>query len=89
MATEPRPLFRASETARLCIASQAPGKRAYESRLTFNDAKGDRLRAWMGLTRDEFYDTSRVAPAGPSWFWLVCAGRNVSLRFWVTGPPAR
>ena len=61
MPTEPRPLFRASETARLCIASQAPGKRAHESGLTFNDASGDRLRAWVGLSRDEFYDVSRVA----------------------------
>jgi uracil-DNA glycosylase len=61
MVTEPRPLFRASGTARVCVASQAPGKRAFESGLTFNDASGDRLRLWMGLTRDEFYDTSRVA----------------------------
>jgi uracil-DNA glycosylase len=45
----------------LCIASQAPGKRAHGAGLTFNDASGDRLRAWMGMTRDEFYDVSRVA----------------------------
>jgi len=61
MLAEPRPLFRASGTARLCIASQAPGKRAHGTGLTFNDASGDRLRAWMGMTRDEFYDVSRVA----------------------------
>jgi uracil-DNA glycosylase len=58
---EPRPLFRISETARICIASQAPGIRAHNSGLPFDDPSGERLRAWMGVTRDEFYDETRVA----------------------------
>lgn len=58
---EPRPLFRVSESARICIASQAPGIRAHTSGLPFDDPSGDRLRVWMGVTRDEFYDESRVA----------------------------
>jgi uracil-DNA glycosylase len=58
---EPRPLFRVSESARICIASQAPGIRAHVTGLPFNDPSGDRLRTWMGVTRDEFYDEARVA----------------------------
>jgi uracil-DNA glycosylase len=61
MLPQPRPLFQASVSARLCIAGQAPGTRACASMQAFNDASGDRLRAWMGMTRDEFYDAGRVA----------------------------
>lgn len=57
----PRPILRISATARLLIASQAPGTRAHESGRPFDDASGRRLRAWMGVTDDEFYDESRVA----------------------------
>lgn len=58
---EPRPVFRVSGTARLAIVSQAPGTRVHASGVPFTDASGDRLRAWMGVTPDEFYDTARVA----------------------------
>jgi uracil-DNA glycosylase len=57
----PNPIFRISPTARLCIASQAAGTRAHASSTPFDDASGDRLRAWLGVTRAEFYDASRVA----------------------------
>ena len=57
----PRPVFRVSETARLLIVSQAPGTKVHASGIPFNDASGDRLRAWLGVTRDEFYDDRRVA----------------------------
>lgn len=57
----PRPIFRAATTARLLIISQAPGTKAHETGMTFNDASGDRLRGWLAMTRDEFYDYSRVA----------------------------
>jgi uracil-DNA glycosylase len=57
---EPRPLFQVSEGARICIASQAPGIRAHDTGLPFNDPSGDRLRAWMDVTRSEFYDEARV-----------------------------
>jgi uracil-DNA glycosylase len=59
----PNPIFRFSATARLCIASQAAGTRAHASSVPFDDASGDRLRLWLGLTRDEFYDARRVAIA--------------------------
>jgi uracil-DNA glycosylase len=57
----PRPILSASPTARLLITSQAPGRRAHEAGRTFADASGDRLRAWLGLPPDLFYDSSRVA----------------------------
>ena len=54
-------MFRASPTARLLIASQAPGTKVHETGLSFNDPSGDRLRAWLQMDRDTFYDESRVA----------------------------
>lgn len=69
---EPNPVVRLSSTARICIAGQAPGIRVHESSLPFNDPSGDRLRDWMGLDREHFYDQSKVAivPMGfcfPGW----------------------
>jgi uracil-DNA glycosylase len=58
---EPRPILQVSPTARLCIASQAPGTRAHASGLPFYDPSGVRLRAWLGLDEATFYDASRVA----------------------------
>lgn len=60
---EPRPILRVSTTARLLIASQAPGVRVHRSGLPFDDPSGDRLRAWMGVDRETFYDTARIAIA--------------------------
>jgi uracil-DNA glycosylase len=57
----PRPILHVSSTARLLIASQAPGTRVHESGISFNDASGDRLRGWLGMDRATFYDSSRVA----------------------------
>jgi len=57
----PKPILSVSPTARLLITSQAPGRRAHEAGRTFADASGDRLRAWLGLTPELFYDSSRVA----------------------------
>jgi uracil-DNA glycosylase len=50
-----------SSTARILIAGQAPGLRVHESGLPFNDASGNRLREWMGVTREELYDADRFA----------------------------
>jgi uracil-DNA glycosylase len=57
----PRPVVRLSATARLMICSQAPGLRVHQTGLSFNDPSGDRLREWLGIDRDTFYDTGRVA----------------------------
>ncbi|HEX3536707.1 MAG TPA: uracil-DNA glycosylase family protein [Stellaceae bacterium] len=48
-------------TARLLIISQAPGTRAHASGLSFDDRSGDRLREWLGIGREMFYDEIRVA----------------------------
>ena len=58
---EPRPVLRASRTARLAVCSQAPGTRVHQSGVPFTDASGDRLRGWMGVSPQEFYDEDRVA----------------------------
>jgi uracil-DNA glycosylase len=59
----PRPVLRVSTSARLLLASQAPGNLVNQTGLPFNDPSGDRLRAWMGVDRDTFYDVSRIAIA--------------------------
>jgi uracil-DNA glycosylase len=58
---QPRPVLHVSSTARLCIAGQAPGTRVHKSGIPFDDPSGDRLRAWMGIDREVFYDQSRLA----------------------------
>ena len=58
---DPRPVLRISRTARLCICGQAPGVRVHKSGKPFTDPSGDRLRKWMGVSEDEFYDSSRIA----------------------------
>lgn len=57
----PRPVLRGLPSARLLVVSQAPGTRVHETGLSFNDRSGDRLRHWLGIDRDTFYDESRVA----------------------------
>ena len=56
-----RPVLRVSDTAKLAIVSQAPGIRVHKTGLSFNDPSGDRLRAWLKMDRETFYDTKRVA----------------------------
>lgn len=57
----PRPVVKTSTTARLMIAGQAPGARVHASGVPFDDPSGDRLREWLGVDRDLFYDTSRIS----------------------------
>lgn len=58
---EPRPVLRLSSTAKLCIVGQAPGLRVHKSGIPFDDPSGERLRAWMGVSSEEFYDESKIA----------------------------
>ena len=62
----PRPVFLVGRSARLLIVGQAPGRRVHETGIPWNDPSGEALRAWLGLERQAFYDTSRIAivPAG-------------------------
>jgi uracil-DNA glycosylase len=58
---EPRPVLRASSTAKIAIFGQAPGNLVHQSGKPFTDPSGGRLREWMGVTDEEFYDERRVA----------------------------
>lgn len=58
---EPRPVVVPSSTARILIASQAPGTKVHLSGVPFTDASGDRLRSWLGVSSDEFYDADKFA----------------------------
>jgi uracil-DNA glycosylase len=57
----PRPVLRASATARLLIVGQAPGTRVHETGIPWNDPSGDRLREWLAVDRETFYDEARIA----------------------------
>ena len=57
----PRPVLRASSTARLLLIGQAPGTKVHASGTPWTDASGDRLREWLDLDSDSFYDETRVA----------------------------
>jgi uracil-DNA glycosylase len=57
----PRPVLQLHAAARILIAGQAPGLRVHESGVPFNDASGDRLRGWLGVSSAEFYDPRRIA----------------------------
>jgi uracil-DNA glycosylase len=57
----PRPVVQAHPSARLLIVGQAPGIKVHETGIPWNDASGDRLREWLGLSREDFYDPRKVA----------------------------
>ncbi|MEO8855961.1 MAG: uracil-DNA glycosylase family protein [Burkholderiaceae bacterium] len=57
----PRPVLQMSARSRILIAAQAPGRKVHESGTPFDDASGDRLRDWLGIDRETFYDSARVA----------------------------
>lgn len=78
----PRPIVQISVTARILIASQAPGTKVHKSCIPFSDASGDRLREWMGVSADEFYDESKIAmlPMGPCYPGRQPSGGDASPR---------
>ena len=57
----PRPILRAAVTARILIVGQAPGARVHRTGIPWDDPSGERLRSWMGVGNEEFYDESRIA----------------------------
>ena len=74
----PRPVLQASSTSRLLIVSQAPGRKVHDTGIPFNDVSGERLREWLGIDRDAFYDASRVAIV-PMGFCFPGSGRGGDL----------
>ncbi len=57
----PRPVIQVHEHARVLIAGQAPGRRVHETGKPFNDPSGVRLRRWLGVDEETFYDPTRIA----------------------------
>ena len=57
----PRPVLQLHPDARILVVGQAPGRKVHQTGIPFNDASGDRLRAWMGIDRATFYDATRIA----------------------------
>lgn len=57
----PRPIVQASHKARIAIFGQAPGNIVHQTGIPFNDPSGDRLREWMGVDRETFYDHEKLA----------------------------
>lgn len=57
----PRPVLRASASARILIVGQAPGLRVHTTGIPWDDPSGERLRAWMGVGKETFYDAARIA----------------------------
>lgn len=70
------PVYTAHQSAKILIIGQAPGRRAQESGIPWNDPSGDNLRAWMGLTRDEFYDAGSVALVPMDFYFPGSAARG-------------
>lgn len=56
-----RPVLQVHSAARILIAGQAPGVKVHESGIPFDDASGDRLREWMGIDRETFYNDRQIA----------------------------
>ena len=57
----PRPIVQLDPRAKILVVGQAPGRRVHASGIAFQDASGDRLREWMGIDRESFYDPARLA----------------------------
>lgn len=57
----PRPVLQADPRAKILIAGQAPGRRVHASGVPFDDPSGDRLREWLGISRETFYDPTKIA----------------------------
>ena len=57
----PRPVLQFHPSARILIAAQAPGRKVHETGIPFNDASGDRLRNWLGVSREQFYNPELFA----------------------------
>ncbi len=74
----PRPVLQLQPNARVLIAAQAPGRKVHDSGVPFDDASGNRLREWLGVTRKVFYDPEQIAIV-PMSFCFPGSGRSGDL----------
>lgn len=78
----PRPIVQAQSSARILIAGQAPGRKVHETGIPFDDESGNRLRHWLGMSREVFYNPQLIAIA-PMGFCFPGSGKSGDL------PPRR
>ena len=74
----PKPILNFSSKSKIIIIGQAPGIKAHESGIPWHDASGDRLRTWLGVSIDEFYDPENFAIV-PMGFCYPGKGNNGDL----------
>ena len=74
----PRPVLSAHRDARILIIGQAPGTRVHETGIPWNDPSGDRLRDWLSVDREQFYDETKIAIV-PMGFCYPGRGRSGDL----------
>jgi uracil-DNA glycosylase len=55
-----RPILQVNAGSQILLAGQAPGRKVHASGVPFDDASGERLRQWMGIGPDIFYDAKCV-----------------------------
>lgn len=72
------PLYYADSEARILIVGQAPGRIAQDTQIVWNDKSGDRLRDWMGVTHDEFYNSGKISVL-PMDFYFPGKGKSGDL----------
>ncbi len=75
----PRPIVRGKRSSRLLIISQAPGTKVHVTGISFNDRSGDRLRDWLGIDRETFYDEARIAIMGMGFCYPGVNGKGGDL----------
>jgi uracil-DNA glycosylase len=73
-----RPVIQVHANARILIAGQAPGRRVHASGIPFDDPSGDRLRGWMGVTSEQFYN-SKLFAIVPMGFCFPGTGKSGDL----------
>lgn len=74
----PNPVFTVHPKSKIVIIGQAPGRVVHETNIPWNDKSGDNLRAWLNLTKDEFYDESFISII-PMGFCYPGTGKNGDL----------
>ncbi|WP_345890879.1 uracil-DNA glycosylase family protein [Devosia oryzisoli] len=72
----PRPIVQASPSASLLIIGQAPGSKVHRTGVPWNDNSGERLRNWLAIDADRFYDPAQVAivPVGLCYPGVAASG---------------
>lgn len=74
----PRPVVQFSGSSKILLVGQAPGRRVHETGLPFNDPSGDRLREWLGVDREAFYN-DRLFAIVPMGFCYPGTGKSGDL----------